>query len=134
MTAPILVSESASSSPEQAAVEQHLLSFPATMLTVGMLKNPCAFVFLVLAVSPFTAPFQTCADTTAAVVAPLNNENDPGSLVPPLVTKAGRLTVAVAPPAGLGVSYRVPPALFTPSLPPTSHIRHDSIRQTVLRV
>ena len=70
-----------------------------------MLKNLFALVFLALAVSPFTAPFQTCAEATAAVVAPLNNENDPGSLVSPLVTKAGRLTVAVAPPAGLGVSY-----------------------------
>jgi hypothetical protein len=78
------------------------------MLTFGMLKNLFALVFLALAVSPFTAPFQTCAEATAAVVAPLDIENDPGSLVSPLVTKAGRLTVAVAPPAGLGVSYFVP--------------------------
>jgi hypothetical protein len=99
-----------------------------------MLKNLCALVFLTLAVSPFTAPFQTCADATAAVVAPLNDETDPGSLVSPLVTKAGRLTVAVAPPAGLGVSYFVPLASFTPFIPPTSHTRHDSIQPTVLRV
>ena len=99
-----------------------------------MLKKVCALVFLVLAVSPFTAPFQTCADATAAVVAPLNNESDPGSLVSPLVTKAGRLTVAVAPPAGLGVSYFVPLASLTPFTPPTSHTRNDSIRPAVLRV
>jgi hypothetical protein len=104
------------------------------MLTVGMLKNLCALVFLALAVSPFTAPFQTCAEARATVVAPLNSENDPGSLVSPLVTKAGRLTVAVAPPAGLAVSYFVPLALFTALIPPTSHIRHDSIRPAVLRV
>lgn len=104
------------------------------MLTVGMLKNLCALVFLTLAISPFTAPFQTCAEAIAAVVAPLNNENDPGSLVSPLVTKAGRLTVAVAPPAGLGVSYFIPLASLTPFIPATSHIRRDSIRPTVLRV
>jgi hypothetical protein len=99
-----------------------------------MLKDLCALVFLALAVSPFTAPFQTCAEAKATVAAPLNNENDPGSLVPPLVTKAGRLTVAVAPPGGLGVSYFVSLALLTPFIPPTSHIRHDSIRPTVLRI
>ena len=100
-----------------------------------MLKDLFALVFLAaLAVSPFTAPFQTCTEATAAVVAPLNNENDPGSLVSPLVTKAGCLTVAVAPPAGLGVSYLVPFASLTPFIPPTSHILHDSIRPTVLRV
>jgi len=99
-----------------------------------MLKNLFALVFLALAVSPFTAPFQTCAEASAAVVAPVNNENDPGSLVSPLVTKAGRLTVAVAPPPGFGVSNLGPLALFTPFILPTSHIRQESIRPTVLRV
>jgi hypothetical protein len=99
-----------------------------------MLKNLFAIVFLALAVSPLTAPFQTCAEATAAVVAPLNIENDPGSLISPLVTKVGRLTVAVAPPAGLGVSYFTPFASLTPFFPPTSHTRHASIRPTVLRV
>jgi len=104
------------------------------MWTFGMLKNLLALVFLALAVSPFTAPFQTCAEATAAVVAPLDNENDLGSLVSPLVTKAGRLTIAVAPPAGLGVSYFIPLASLTLFIPPTSHTRHDSFRPTVLRV
>lgn len=99
-----------------------------------MLKDLCALVFLALAVSPFTAPFQTCGEANAAVVAPINNENDPGSLVSPLVMKAGRLTVAIASPGGLGVSHFVPLALLTPFIPPTSHTRHDSIRPTVLRV
>lgn len=99
-----------------------------------MLKNLCTLVLLALAVSPFTAPFQTCAETKTAVVGALNNENDPGSIVSPLVTETGRLTVAVAPPVGLGVSYFVPLALFTPFIPPTSHVRDDSIRPTVLRV
>jgi hypothetical protein len=99
-----------------------------------MFKNLFALVFLALAVSPFTAPFQTCADATAAAVAPLNNDKDPGSLVSPLVTKAGRLTVAAALPAALGVSYSVPLASLTPFIPPTNHIRHDSIGPTVLRV
>jgi hypothetical protein len=99
-----------------------------------MLKNLFALVFLALAVSPFTAPFQTCADVTAAVVAPITGENDPGSLVSPLVTKTGRLTVVVAAPAGFGVSFFVPLASLTPFIPSTSHIRHDSIRPTVLRL
>lgn len=109
-----------------------LWSFPATMMTVGMLRNLCALVFLALAVSPFTAPFQTWDEAKATVVAPLNNEDDPGSLVAPLVTKASRLTVA--PPAGLVISYFVPIACLTPFIPPTSHTRRDSIRPTVLRV
>ena len=99
-----------------------------------MLKNLFALVFLALAVSPFTAPFQTCAEAKATVVAPLTNENDPGSLVSPLITKAGRLTVAVAPPAGLGASYFVPLASLTPFIPPTSHTRLGSARRTVLQV
>jgi hypothetical protein len=99
-----------------------------------MLKNLFALVFLALAVSPFNAPFQTCAEVTAAIVAPLNNENDPGSLVSPLVTRAGRLTITIAPPAGLGVSYFVPLESLNAFIPPISHIRHDSIRPTVLRV
>ena len=99
-----------------------------------MLRNLCALALLVLAVSPFTAPFQTCGDVTAATVAPINNENDPGSLVSPLVTKTGRLTVAVARPTRLGVSYFVPLALFPPFVRPTSHTRHESIRPAVLRV
>jgi hypothetical protein len=68
----------------------------------------------------------------AAVVAPLTNVDDAGSLVAPLVTKTGRLTVA--PPAGLAISYFVPVAFLTPFFPPTSHTRHDSVRPTVLRV
>ena len=70
MTALILVSESAARTSRKAAVALQLWSFPATMLTFGMLKNLFALVFLALAVSPFTAPFQTCAEATAAVVAP----------------------------------------------------------------
>jgi hypothetical protein len=104
------------------------------MLTFGMLKNFFALVLLALAVSPFTAPFQTCAGANTAVVALLNNENDAGSLVSPLVTKAGRVTVAVAQPAGLDVSYLVPLASITLFIPNTSCVRRDSIQPTVLRV
>jgi hypothetical protein len=102
------------------------------MMMIGMLNNLCALVFLALAVSPFTAPFQTCEASKAVVVAPINNENDPGSLVAPLVTQAGRVTVA--PPARLTISNFVPVAHLTPFIPPASRIRHDSIRPTVLRV
>lgn len=130
-----MVSESAGpTSRKRPLLRCKLWPFPARMLTVGMLKNLCALVFLALAVSPFTAPFQTCAEAKAAVVAPFNNENEPGSLVSPLVTTAGRLTVAVAPPAGLSVSYFVPLALLTPFIPLTCRIRQDSSRPTVLRV
>jgi hypothetical protein len=104
------------------------------MLTVGMLKKLCALVFLALAISPFTAPFQTCDEAGATVVGPVHSENDNGSLVPPLVTKAGRLTVAVAPPAGLDVSYFGPVAWLTRFISPRSHIHRDSILLTILRV
>lgn len=104
------------------------------MMTVGMLKNLATLVFLAFAISPFTAPFQTCDQARATVVAPLNSENDPGSLVSPLVTKAGRLTAAAAPPVGLDVSYVVPVAWLPPFTLPTRHNRNGSIRLTILRV
>jgi hypothetical protein len=110
------------------------MSFPVTMMTVGMLQNLCALVFLALAVSPFTAPFQTCDAAKAAVAGPVSYENDPGSLVAPLVTKPGCLTVAVAPHAGFVVSQFDPVAFLTPFTPSPSHIRRDSIRPVVLRV
>jgi hypothetical protein len=97
-----------------------------------MLRNLCALVFLALAVSPFTAPFQTYDDAEASITAPFNNGHDPGSLVAPMATKAGRLRVA--PPTALAVSHFVPVALLTPFIQPATDIRGESIRPTVLRV
>lgn len=97
-----------------------------------MLKNICAFVLLGLAMSPFTAPFQTFYDAKPTIVAPLTNEDDPGSLVGPLVTKAGRLTAAL--PSPLVISYFVPVGFLAPLVPPTNHSRLVSIELTVLRV
>jgi hypothetical protein len=107
------------------------------MMTVGMLKNLCALVFLALAASSFTAPFRTCDpagyDAAKTTLVGLTTDEDPGSLVAPLVTKGGRLTIA--PPAGLVMSYFVPvPILTTPFIPPTRHARHDLSRSTVLRL
>ena len=97
-----------------------------------MLKNLCALVLLGLAVSPFTAPFQTCYEASQAIVAPLTNEDDPGSLVGPLLTQAGRLTVAL--PTGLSISHFVPVAFVVRFIPRANHTRLPWIRLTVLRV
>jgi hypothetical protein len=97
-----------------------------------MLRNLCALVFLALAASPFTAPFQTYDDAKAMITAPLHNGHDPGSLVAPTVTKAGRLIGA--PPTAPAGSHFVPVARPTPIIQPTPYIRGESIRPTVLRV
>ena len=96
-----------------------------------MLKNLVAVVFLVLAVSPFTAPFQTFNETRETVAPPLN-ENDPGSLVGPLVTKASRVTIA--PPTGSVNPYFASVSFLTPFIPLTRPVRHDAFRPAVLRL
>jgi len=60
-----------------------------------------AAIFIVaLAVSPFTAPFQTYDPSPTTLHVPI--EDDTPSVVAPLRTEAGRLTLVV--PAALGTS------------------------------
>src|ERR1700732_596183 len=78
------------------------LGFP----TRTMRKKLCAISLLVLALSPFTAPFQRCnfgdipsgADEavtlTPLTAVPPPPPDDTGTLVPPLTTAAGRLRLS----------------------------------------
>ncbi len=105
-------------------------------MTDGMLRSLWALVFLVLAALPFTAPFQTC-DTTddlspVAVVAPLTDENDSGSLIAPLVTKTGRLTIAL--PMGVTASSFTPVMFPTPFTAALHLASPFTALPTVLRV
>jgi hypothetical protein len=100
-------------------------------MKLGMLKNGCALVLLALVVSPFTAPFQTC-NTHAAGVASLTEADDAGSMVAPLVTKAGRLTVT--PLTRVVISHVVPVAFVRSFIPPHRNTRRDSVRPRVLRL
>ena len=96
-----------------------------------MLRNLFAFVFLVLAVSPFTAPFQTYTESRIVAVAPLGNENNV-ALIAPLVTKGCRLTIVV--PTGLSKSSFVLIAFRIPVSASPSHGTPVSTRLTVLRL
>lgn len=105
-----------------------------------MLKRILAFGLLALAVSPFTAPFQTyvtVADSsdTCVLVAPLFDDSGAGGLIAPLSTRRGRLTIT--PPSVFAVSAFVLMDLVTLFFEqPTSRAHsphHLSIVPAVLR-
>jgi hypothetical protein len=68
------------------------------------MRNLFAVIVLLLAMSPFTAPFQTCGggQPLGVAVAPLDDAA--GSTVAPLVPKA--LDLLIAPPAPVTWSYK----------------------------
>lgn len=97
-----------------------------------MIRKLTALFVLGLALSPFTAPFQTCAvpETGSRV---LLNENTSGSNIAPLVTQEGRLTMAL--PIGVATSDSTPccPDASLLGLIIPTH-RHRSASPTVLRL
>jgi hypothetical protein len=97
-----------------------------------MPRHLFALVLIGLTLSPFTAPFQTVTGRLDVAVAPLDNEDHPGSLIGPLVTQAGRLTIV--PPTGVTISLVPPVAHLTPVLILASRVSHDLTRPTVLRL
>jgi hypothetical protein len=97
-----------------------------------MLRNLCAVLFLVLAASPYTAPFQTCTEVPAPIVGAID-ETDPGSLIAPLVTTPGHLTIVLPSTELVLLSHLVPVGFLTAPTSPTNH-RRDSIPLTTLRV
>jgi hypothetical protein len=114
-----------------------------------MPKKLCAISLLALALSPFTAPFQTCdfADSmsgtgtdeavmlTPPTVAQTSLSDGAGSLVPPLTTETGRLKLA--PVSGLVISNvvaRPPVTYLAPPVTPSPDISGSSFPPTVLRV
>jgi hypothetical protein len=111
-----------------------------------MFRKLCAVSLLVLALSPFTAPFQTCdlADTsgtdepvmlTPPTVAHTSLSGDAGSLVPTLKTETGRLRLA--PASGLVISNVVapPPTVFLRlPIPSSSPINGYSVLLSILRL
>jgi hypothetical protein len=101
-------------------------------MKLGMLNKLCALLLLALAASPFTAPFQTCGESNATVAVELANENDPGSLFAPRVTKSGHATIV--PLAALSLSYSSPIVALSWFAIPTIRSRQDSSRPIVLRV
>lgn len=99
-----------------------------------MLIKLAALLFLALAASPFTAPFQTYDPSQNSL--PVVNQNDPGSLVAPLTTETGRLTIAAA--VAIVVVAHVaarPPATSAARSTASTHCLCDrSILSTVLRL
>jgi len=96
-----------------------------------MLAKLCAVVFLALAISPCTAPFQTF-DAKATVVVAFSHEDVQGSLVAPLVARPGRLMAE--PAAGVAVSHVAPVAFLPQFIPPNRCVHRGPNRLTVLRV
>jgi hypothetical protein len=108
-----------------------------------MVKKLATLLFLVLAASPYTAPFRTCDPVHSeaihdvdTLIAALHDENDPGSLIAPLVTETGRLKIL--PTAGIVVvsHFVAEPhiSFITGSIPPTDGVADSSIRSTILRL
>ena len=97
-----------------------------------MIRYFFAIIVLLLALSPFTAPFQTCDARQAIAVAAINHDDDPGSLVAPLVPKT-RHTL-IAPPALISEGY---PTLCVPPAPLSAlanGVPHQLLRPTILRI
>ena len=95
-----------------------------------VLRDLFAIVVLLLAMSPFTAPFQTCDAGQAIAVAAVNHDDDPGSLVPP-VPRAPH--ILIAPPAAISEA----PGLWAPLVPAgavTNLVQPPPLRPTILRI
>ena len=105
-----------------------------------MPKRVLAAFLVLLAASPFSAPFQTCdlfhtttADESLQVEAATSPTSDAGSLVAPIRTPRGRLTVAVLP--GLNDSDFVSsPVAAPPECGPPPLTANAAARPTILRV
>ena len=97
-----------------------------------VLKSFCALLFLVLTASPYTAPFQTCNESAASSVSVVE-ETDPGSVVAPLVTERGQLTLAL-PTVVLTLLPFDNTGILAGPIPLTYQPHHDSTSQTVLRL
>jgi hypothetical protein len=99
-----------------------------------LIRRLSATLLLLLALSPYNAPFRTCdppSESTNAIE-PIPNGGESDSVAAPLVTRGGRLTLVL--PLTSIVWHFVPAVVFTPLIPPRSHTPHDTIRPTVLRV
>ena len=109
-----------------------------------MLKRVCALGLLVLALSPFTAPFQTwgAGDGRPPHVAPLElisafrDDSDPCALVPVRVSASDHLTLAplVGPLAFTSFAVSCNATALTRSAVLTSDTGKSSIRTTLLRL
>lgn len=114
-----------------------------------MTKKLCAISLLVLALSPFTAPFQTCdfadaasgtgtddgAMVTPPTVVHTSFSDDVVALVPTLTTETGRLRLA--PVAGLVISNVIAPSrvdFLRRPLASSSRPNGDPILRSVLRL
>lgn len=97
-----------------------------------MLRDLFAIFVLSLAMSPFTAPFQTCDAGRAIAVAAVNHDDDPGSLVAPLVPKAPHLLIV--PPAPISSAHQELRAPLVALGPVANGFQHPPLRPTILRI
>ena len=97
-----------------------------------MLRDLFAVIVLLLATSPFTAPFQTCDAGPAIAIMAVNHDDDPGSLVAPVVPKAPH--ILVAPPALISGAPQGLCASLAPLGPVANGFHHLPRRPTTLRI
>ena len=97
-----------------------------------MLRDLFAVVVLLLAMSPFTAPFQTCDPGHAIAVTAVNHDDDPGSLVAPVVPKAPHMLIA--PPALISGAQQGLCASLVRLGPVANGFQHLPLRPTILRI
>jgi hypothetical protein len=91
-----------------------------------------AVIVLLLALSPFTAPFQTCSAGQAIAVAANNDDDGPGSIVAPVVPKTGHTPIAA--PLLTSDGYRNSCAPLPPVSVGAKTVQHRPLRSTHLRI
>jgi hypothetical protein len=100
-----------------------------------MLHKLCTLFLVALALSPFTAPFQTYSPTEMACPIP-EDEKSSGTSVASLATDSGRLKIA-APVGIITVSLFIPESLGTRLGPPIERatpVIDRSTLSTILRL
>ena len=100
----------------------------------GRLKF-CAVLLILLAASPFTAPFRTCGDTLVPDNSrPTANDADDNSRIGSPVERAIRRIVPLAPLLAFGIPLpAAPAALVTPPAARRAPL-HALAQSTVLRI
>lgn len=97
-----------------------------------MFRDLFAIVVLLLAISPFTAPFQTCDAGYAIAVAAVSQDDEPGILVAPLVPKTSN--GLIAPPTAISDAHQGWCAVSAPSRAVANLVYRPLIRPQILRI
>ena len=94
-----------------------------------------AILLILLAASPFTAPFRTCGDTLVPDTSrPAANDADDHSRLGSPLERAIRRIIPLAPLLAFGVSPPAAPATLVPPPAARGDVLHAPARSTALRI